>query len=463
MKILLVYPKYPDTFWSFKYALKFVSKKASLPPLGLITVAAMLPPEFEKKLVDMNVNKLKDEDILWADYLFLSAMSIQKESAKQVIRRCNELGVKVVAGGPLFTTRQNEFAGVDHFVLNEAEITLSSFIEDLKNGKERHIYKSDQWADLSKTPIPMHNLLDMKKYATMSIQYSRGCPFECDFCNIATLYGRAPRTKNSKQIIAELESIYSMGWRGGLFFVDDNFIGNKVKLKREILPAIIDWMKKKKYPFSFHTEASINLADDEELMQLLIKAGFDTVFIGIESPNEESLIECGKVTNKNRNLIASVKKIQQFGLQVQGGFIVGFDSDPSNIFDRLIEFIQESGITTAMVGLLNAPVGTKLYLRLKSEGRLLNSMSGDNTDFSMNFVPKMSYEALINGYKNIVQSIYTPKHYYTRLKRFLKNYNPIQEKVFHLRYSHIKAGLKSMFILGILRKERFYYWRLFIW
>lgn len=463
MRILLVYPKYPDTFWSFKYALKFVSKKASLPPLGLITVAAMLPPEFEKKLVDMNVEKLKDKDILWADYVFLSAMSIQKESAKSVISRCNALGVKVVAGGPLFTSRHEEFDGIDYFVLNEAEITLPLFLNDLENGRAMHIYTSSKWADMERTPIPIHRLLDMKKYATMNIQYSRGCPFDCDFCNITVLYGRVPRVKNSKQFIAELESLYSLGWKGGVFIVDDNFIGSKVKLKKEVLPAIIDWMKRKKYPFSFSTEASINLADDEELMQLLVKAGFDTVFIGIESPNEESLHECSKIHNKNRDLIASVKKIQKFGLQVQGGFIVGFDNDPINIFERLIEFIQESGIVTAMVGLLNAPVGTKLYNRLESEGRLLNTMSGDNTDFSMNFVPKMNYDALIKGYGNIIKSIYSPKHYYARLKCFLKEYNPVQAKVFHLRYSHIKAGLKSIFILGMFRQERFYYWRLFWW
>lgn len=227
MKALLVYPEYPETFWSFKYALKFISKKASYPPLGLITVAAMLPDEWEKRLVDMNVRKLTDEDLLWADYVFISAMSVQERSVRNVINRCNQLGRKVVAGGPLFTARYEEFQGVDHFVLNEGEITLPMFLEDLSNNRAKRVYKTDEWADISKTPVPMHSLIEMDKYAAMNIQYSRGCPFDCEFCDITVLFGRKPRTKNPEQIIAELDSLYNLGWRGGVFFVDDNFIGNK--------------------------------------------------------------------------------------------------------------------------------------------------------------------------------------------------------------------------------------------
>lgn len=463
MKSLLVYPEYPETFWSFKYALKFISKKASYPPLGLITIAAMLPDNWEKRLVDMNVRKLTDDDIIWADYVFISAMSIQEQSVRDVIKRCNKFGRKVVAGGPLFTARYEEFEGVDHFVLNEGEITLPMFLDDLAKNRAKKIYQTDQWADITKTPVPIHSLIEMDKYAAMNIQYSRGCPFDCEFCDITVLFGRKPRTKNPEQIIAELDSLYNLGWRGGVFFVDDNFIGNKKKLKEEVLPAIISWMEKKNYPFVFSTEASINLADDEELMRLMAKAGFNAVFIGIESPHEESLEECNKGHNRNRDLVESIKKIQRFGFEVMAGFIVGFDNDPPNIFDKLIEFVNKSNIIAAMVGLLNAPVNTKLYQRLKKEGRILKMMRGDNTDFSTNILPKMNMSMLIEGYKKVVQTIYSPKFYYNRIKRFLTEYNPPQPKFFHYRPEYTKAFLKSIFLLGIYSKERFQYWKLFFW
>jgi radical SAM superfamily enzyme YgiQ (UPF0313 family) len=390
-------------------------------------------------------------------------MSVQKESVKTVLARCRELGVKVVAGGPLFTNDYEEFADVDHLVLNEAEITLRSFLSDLKAGKPERIYASDEKADVTKTPIPLWELIDMRHYSCMNIQYSRGCPFDCEFCNITSLFGRVPRTKDSGQLIAELEKIYSLGWREGVFFVDDNFIGNKKKLKEKVLPSLIQWMEERKRPFYFSTEASINLADDEELMRLMAQAEFIAVFVGIETPHEESLIECAKAQNRNRDLISSVKKIQDFGLEVQAGFIVGFDQDPASIFEKMITFIQESGIVTAMVGLLNAPRGTKLYERLVTENRLLKTSTGDNTDLSMNFIPKMSYEKLIDGYRQIIENIYSPKQYYTRVKLFMKDYRPMQQKVVQMRYSYWKAGLKSVFILGVLGKERFYYWRLVFW
>jgi len=464
MKILFVYPKYPDTFWSFRHALKFISKKASFPPLGLLTVAAMLPEEWEKKLIDMNVSALTEENLEWADYVFLSAMVVQKKSVIEVIRRCKKLGIKVVAGGPLFTTGYEEFEDIDHFVLNEAESTLPLFLNDIKNGCAQHMYTSKEWPDLGKTPRPQWDLINMKKYASMCIQYSRGCPFNCDFCDIIVLNGHKPRTKSKDQILGELEVLYAQGWRGGVFFVDDNFIGNKKRLKIEILPAIIDWMKQKKYPFSFFTEVSINLSDDEELMQLMVKAGFNKVFVGIETPNEDSLTECNKYLNKNRNLIACVKKLQNIGLEVQGGFIVGFDNDPLSIFERQISFIQKSGIVTAMVGLLNAPHGTRLYHRLKKEDRLLNDSSGDNTDFSLNFIPKMNVEILMNGYKKILSTIYSPKHYYKRVITFLKCYKlkPLKRKI-HFKFCNLKAFFKSIWFLGIKGKERLHYWKLISW
>jgi len=463
MKILLVYPKYLDTFWGFKGVLKFISKKATHPPLGLLTVAAMLPNEWEKKLVDMNVTTLRDKDLEWADFVFVSAMSIQKASAKEVISRCKKMDIKIVAGGPLFTTGYEEFEDVDHFVLNEAEITLQPFLEDLKNGCAQHIYTSQELPDIQKTPLPLWDLIDMKKYAVMSIQYSRGCPYDCEFCNISVLYGRKVRTKSKAQIVGELEDLYSQGWRGDLFFVDDNFVGRKRKLKEEILPAIIEWMERKRHPFSFNTEASIDLSDDDELMQCMVKAGFTSVFVGIETVNEESLAECNKVQNKNRDLVACVKKIQKFGLQVVGGFIVGFDSDPPSIFERLSVFIQESGIVTAMVGLLNAPRSTSLYQRLVKEGRLLKDASGDNTDFSINFIPKMDYEILIKGYKRIITGIYSPEPYYKRVREFLREYRPSQKKAFRFHFSYLGAFLKSILFLGIIERERVYYWKLFLW
>jgi radical SAM superfamily enzyme YgiQ (UPF0313 family) len=463
MNILLVYPKYPTTFWSFTYALKFISKKASLPPLGLLTVAAMLPSDWQVRLVDKNVRSLSDDDLFWADYVFLSAMTIQRKSAESVISRCKALGVKIIAGGPLFTSVPEEFSHIDHLVLNEAEITLPLFLEDLKQGKAQHLYTSNQWANLTTTPVPRFDLLDKRKYASMNIQYSRGCPFDCDFCNITVLYGRVPRTKNADQLLAELQDLYIRGWRSGVFIVDDNFIGNKGKLKKEILPAIITWMKEHKHPFHLYTEVSINLADDEELMNLMVKAGFDQVFVGIESPNEESLAECSKLQNRNRDLIASVRKIQRAGLEVQAGFIVGFDKDPASIFERLIGFIQESGIVTAMVGLLNAPHGTKLYHRMKQEGRIVNSATGDNTDFSINFIPKMNSEDLLSGYRTILSTIYSPKHYYARVIKFLKEFRPGKTSRKRIPLTHVMAGFKSVVRLGIIGRERFQYWKLFFW
>lgn len=424
----------------------------------------MIPKEWERRLIDMNVSVLTEDDLKWADYVFISAMIVQKKSVREVMRMCKNLGVRVIAGGPLFTTGYEEFEDIDHFVLNEAESTLPSFLDDLKNGCAQHIYTSKERPDIRKTPPPQWDLINMKKYASMSIQYSRGCPYNCEFCDIIILNGNRPRTKSKDQILEELEVLYTQGWKGGVFFVDDNFIGNKKKLKTELLPCLIDWMKKKKYPFYFFTETSINLSDDEELMQSMVKAGFNRVFIGIETPNEESLTECNKYLNKNRDLIACVKKIQDNGFEVQGGFIVGFDNDPPSIFEKQISFIQKSGIVTAMVGLLNAPRGTRLYHRLKKEDRLLNEPSGDNTDFSINFIPKMNIEALINGYKKILNTIYSPKHYYKRVITFLKEYKPkpIKKKI-HFNFHNLRAFFKSIWFLGIKGKERFHYWKLISW
>ena len=461
MKILFIYPEFPDTFWSFKYALRFIHKKASSPPLGLLTVAAMLPPEWEKHLVDLNVTKLTDKDIEWADYVFISAMAVQRESAHQVISRCKGVDVKIVAGGPLFTQEYEEFGDVDHFVLNEAEVTLPHFLQDLEQGHASRIYSTSEFPDIKTTPVPQWELIDLKKYASMSIQFSRGCPFNCDFCNVTALLGHRPRIKSAEQIISELDALYDRGWRGGVFFVDDNFIGNKKSLKNELLPALIEWQKTKK-GITFNTEASINLADDKPLMNLMAAAGFDQVFIGIETPDEGSLAECNKSQNKNRNLVEDVRILQRAGLQVQGGFIVGFDNDTPSIFQRQIDFIQKSGIVTAMVGLLQAPLGTRLYERLKQEGRLSGPLTGDNVDGTTNIIPIMNLDTLREGYKDILANIYSPEHYYKRLKTFLREYKAPTIKT-SLDFQRFLAFFRSAYHLGIIGKERFHYWKLLIW
>lgn len=461
MKILLVYPETPSTFWSFKEALKFVSKKAAEPPLGLITVAAMLPKDWSKKLIDLNVSKLTDKDIVQADYVFISAMNVHLSSFKEIVRRCNKLGVKVVAGGPLCTTQHKDLLGVEHFILNEAEITLPIFLEDLKNGNPQPVYETSEFPDVSRAQIPMWELLDMKKYASMSMQYSRGCPYDCEFCSITMLNGRKPRAKCSEQFIKELNCLYELGWRGGISVVDDNIIGNKKMLKNDLLPVLIEWSKERKYPFFFITEVSINLADDDELMKLMVDAGFNSVFVGIETPNSESLNECGKTINLKRDLVDSVNKIQRNGMIVSGGFIVGFDNDTEAVFDEQINFIQQSGIANAMVGLLNAPTGTKLYSRMKDEGRLIEMFSGNNMDASINFVPKMKYSKLIRGYSRLLNTIYSQEEYYNRLKVFLKEYTVPLWTPKTLNLDQIKAFFRLIWLLGVIEKGKRYFWKLF--
>ncbi|MBW2207610.1 MAG: B12-binding domain-containing radical SAM protein [Deltaproteobacteria bacterium] len=461
MKVLLIYPEFPDTFWSFKHALKFIHKKSAYPPLGLLTVAAMLPKEWDKRLIDLNVTKITQDDLKWGDCIFISAMVVQRDSARQIISRCKEAGLKIVAGGPLFSSEHQDFEEVDHFVLNEAELTLSPFLEDLDRGCARRVYDSTEFCDIQETPIPMWELADMKRYAAMCVQFSRGCPFNCDFCNVTVLLGHRPRIKTVEQIITELNSLYDMGWHDNVFFVDDNFIGNRKFLKTELLPALAKWQEDKR-GIPFHTEASINLADDDTLMSMMVEAGFDAVFIGIETPDEEGLKECNKKQNKNRDLAESIKRIQRAGLQVQGGFIVGFDSDTRSIFQKQIDFIQESGIVTAMVGLLQAPVGTKLYKRLVKEGRLIGFTSGDNVDGTTNIIPKMGIENLREGYTNILSQIYSPKHYYQRVKAFLREYKAPKIRS-RIDTQHFLAFFRSSVRLGVFGKERFQYWKILLW
>jgi radical SAM superfamily enzyme YgiQ (UPF0313 family) len=461
MNILLVYPRHPDTFWNFRHALKFISRKSSDVPLGLLTVSALLPTGWKRRLTDLNVSKLKDRDIAWADFVFISAMSVQKDSVKEVISRCKNMNTRIVAGGPLFTEEYDQYPEADHLVLNEAEITLPFFIKDLERGTPQRIYRSDEFADITRSPLPDYSLIKLRKYATAGIQYSRGCPYDCEFCDITALFGRKVRTKSTYQVLEELGQLQKKGWRGSVFFVDDNFIGHKRKLKSDLLPALIMWMEANNYPFTFITEASVNLADDEELMDMMAKAGFNRIFIGIETPEESCLTECNKIHNSNRDLKQCVDIIQKKGLEVFGGFIVGFDNDPPNIFQRQIDFIQKSGIITAMVGLLNAPKLSRLYSRLQKEGRIIDDFTGNNTDYSMNFNPVMDRETLMEGYQKIIRNIYSSRSYYQRVKLFLKKYDTVNR--LPLTFNRFMAFIKSIFYIGIIEKNRRYYWQLLLW
>ncbi len=417
----MVYPDLPDTYWGFKYSLRFIGKKSGYPPLGLLTVAALMPDGYEIKLIDMNVEKLNDKDIKEADMIFISAMIVQNESMKKVIDRCRVFGKIIVAGGPYPTNSYKSIEGVDHFVLNEAEITLPLFLKDFENGTAEKIYTSDIKPDITKTPVPRFDLVDMRKYSAMILQYSRGCPFTCEFCDIIELFGRVPRTKLPGQFLTELEKIYNTGHRGSVFIVDDNFIGNKSHVKI-LLKEVIKWQKERRFPFFFYTEASINLSSDEELMDLMVEAGFNMVFVGIETPVEESLVLTKKSQNTKIELLESVRTIQNKGLEVSAGFIIGFDNDPVNIFELQSKFIRESGISMAMVGLLTALPKTQLFKRLEAENRILNESSGNNTfDLQVNFVPKMSPDLMIEGYKKVISEIYTPEEYFKRCRLLINN------------------------------------------
>ncbi|MGB3975913.1 MAG: DUF4070 domain-containing protein [bacterium] len=459
MKILLVYPKNPETFWSFKHIMKFVARKAAFPPLGLLTVGAMLPEKWQKKLIDMNVSALRDEDIDWADMVFISAMIVQKDSASEVVQRCKKVGKTIVVGGPLFSSQDNHWQDVDHYVLNEAEITLPLFLKDLAEGRPKRVYTSQERPDITLTPLPMWSLIDLKKYVTMPVQYSRGCPYNCEFCDIIIMNGRKPRTKTPSQMIAEIQSLYEAGWRGAIFIVDDNFIGNSPKVKK-MLPFLIDWQKRMKYPFTFLTEASTDLAQDKELLELMSAANFYKVFIGLETPDLNSLKECGKYQNMNMDLKTAVQTIHQHGMQVMGGFIVGFDNDTSTVFDSQIKFIQQIGVVTAMVGILTALPRTRLWHRLKGENRLLGESSGENTGDSINFIPRMGVDKLQEGYRNLIATIYSPKYYYRRIDTFIKSYKPCVVTKLHLQ--DIRAFLRSTWRIGIFSRARIHYWKLLI-
>lgn len=456
MNVLMIYPKCPSTFWSNDHFLSLFRKKGNIPPLGLLTVASLLPDEFNRKIIDMNYAELSDEDILWSDYVFVSAMIVQKDTSKEVFTRCRNLGVKIVAGGPLFTAMYDDYPEVDHFLLGEGEATIPMFLEDLKTGNLKRFYISDEKPDIKKSPIPRYDLVDITNYFQLPIQFSRGCPYDCEFCEITSMNGRIPRNKTPQQVITELEFAINLGWKGRVFFIDDNFIANKQQAK-ELLKKLAEWRKQTNFQSLFLTQLSINAADEEEMLELLRDAGFSLVFIGIETPSSDGLKECGKLQNQNINLIDSVRKFYRYGIKVAGGFIVGFDSDDETIFRRQLNFIQEAGVSLAMIGMLNALPNTSLKKRLQAEGRILDISPGSNTDFFSNIEPKMGSKKLIDGYKSLMKIAYSPKMFYERILNFVKYYNPVIKM--DLRKSYLLAGALTIIKLGFFTEGRIYFWR----
>ncbi len=461
MRVLLVYPRGPDTFWSFRHVLPFVSKKAAFPPLGLLTVAAMLPRAWTLQLVDLNVSELHDEDLRQADYVFLSGMIVHRQSAHEVAARCAALGRTVIAGGPLFTTGYRDFPEIPHFVLGEAEDLVGRLVADMQRGALQPVYRGADWPDVRNTPVPRWDLVRMRDYVTMPVQFSRGCPFNCEFCDIVVMNGRVPRTKEPAQVVRELEALRLAGWRDMVFIVDDNFIGNR-KRTRDLLTAMIAWRARAAPRMGFLTEASVNLADHEELCELMVEAGFKKVFLGIETPSAGGLAECGKTQNSKRDLAHAVQTLQRSGLEVMAGFIIGFDSDPPDIFARQFEFIQRTGVVTAMVGLLTALPQTALYQRLAREGRLLAETCGNNTDAAVNFVTRLDRDFVISGYKELMRKLYAPRHYHQRIRAFLRTLER-RGPAMRLSWSDVQAFLKSLWLLGVWHRGRGAYWGLFWW
>jgi len=460
MRVLLVNPEFPDTYWSFRHALPFEGKRCAFPPLGLLTVSALLPANWERRLVDLNIQPLKEADIEWADMVFATAMLVQKESLREIAKKCKARGKRVVLGGPYVTSTIEELPDADHLFLGEAETTLPQFVKDLEHGDAKPVYKAAERPPLSISPMPHFHLANMKRYSAMSIQYSRGCPFSCEFCDIIEIYGRVPRTKSNQQVLAEFDALYDLKWRGTVFIVDDNFIGNK-KNVRKLLPELAKWQKARGYPFSLITESSLNLADDEALLASMRDAGFRRVFIGIETPVEESLHEAQKSQNRG-DLLNSVKTIQSYGMEVMAGFIVGFDNDPVDIFQRQIDFIRRSSIPLAMVGLLNALPDTQLWKRLEREGRLLGEASGNNTVCTFNFKTRMDPAFLVQGYQTIMRTIYSPREYYERVLDSMRRTAEHFSEPTH--YSLIRGftTLTRIFVtLGVIDSERKEFWRFF--
>jgi radical SAM superfamily enzyme YgiQ (UPF0313 family) len=463
MKVLLIYPEMPDTFYAMKHFVSVIGKKAVYPPLGLITVAALLPKEWDIRLKDLNSSELKDEDISGTDIVFISAMNVQERSVTLIAEKCKAAGVKTVAGGPLFTHEYEKFPDIDHYVLNEAEITLPMFLEDLRKGKAARIYRTDRFAEIKDSPAPLFSLVNMNDYMFSIVQYSRGCPHKCDFCDVTALFGRIPRIKTAEQIIAELEMIRVSGKTKMVLFADDNLIGNRKCLKNELLPAVIEWRKAKKPPFFFSTQLTADLIDDRDLVKLMIDAGFRNIFVGIETPEYDSLEGSMKSQNLKRDLMNDILELHRAGFIVAGGFIVGFDQDGKDIFKRQADFIQKSGIPLPIVNVLKAPPGTELYSRMKKEGRITTGFAFLEAD--TNIVPAMGFTELMNGYFSLTAEIYKPENSYKRLVRFFDTYispNPEVKVPEKFSIEDVFMALRIFFLAGIISKNRYWFWKIVI-
>ncbi len=462
MNALLVYPQFPETYWSFKYALAFLGKKSAQPPLGLMTVSALLPHHWHKRLIDTNVEKLRDRDLKWADVVLLSGMRIQRDALLAIVERCHALGLPTVVGGPIASSVSAADLRANHVVIGEAESLITDLARDLELGTALPVYQATERPEMETSPLPDLSLIKMHRYSTMNVQYSRGCPFNCEFCDIIEIYGRRPRTKAVAQVLAELDQLRAAGWRESVFIVDDNFIGNKARA-RELCVALAEWRRQFKTNFDFSTEASLNLADDPELMRLMKQAGFKSVFLGIETPDVSGLIAANKLQNTRRSLLESVATIQSFGMQVMGGFILGFDTDTGDIFDRMVEFIEKSGIPIAMVGLLQAMPGTQLFRRLWREGRILDAGHGDNTGDHLNFLPHMDAQRLVAGYRSVLQRIYNSDAYFQRVKLYLSRTQSksgeLSSKQRWLTHSNARALVTSIVRQGVLDRQRWTYWK----
>ena len=456
MNALLVYPRFPDTYWSFRHALSFQGKRAAQPPLGLMTVAALLPASWNKRLIDTNVERLKDSDLAWAGVVLLSGMHIQQEHLVSIVRICRARGLRTVVGGPIASSLPAAGLEADHVVIGEAETIVAELARDLEAGCARAVYQAAERPSLDRTPAPDFHLIRMRRYSTMTVQYSRGCPFNCEFCDIIEIYGRRPRIKPVAQVLAEFDALYALGWRGPVFVVDDNFIGNKVRV-RDLLAALAGWQREHRYAFRLITEASLNLADDPALLRAMKDAGFASVFLGIETPDESSLAATNKLQNTRRDLLSSIAAIQSYGIEVMGGFILGFDTDREDIFDRLVDFIQKSAIPIAMVGLLQAMPGTQLHRRLSREGRILHAGGGNNTGCELNFLPRMNPHRLVEGYRSVLRRIYSREAYYARVRAYLQRCRPQYQARINL--GNLRALMLSLLRLGVLDRARFSYWK----
>ena len=471
MKTLLLYPLFPKSFWSFEKTLELVGRKAMLPPLGLITVAAIFPQEWEMKLVDRNVRDITEDEWQWAELVVLSGMIVQKEDLLNQVKEAKKRGKKVAVGGPYATALYQEIEeiGVDYLILDEGEITIPMFIEALAKGEETGMFRSGgEKPDVTTTPIPRFDLLDFDAYAEMAVQFSRGCPFQCEFCDIIVLYGRKPRTKTPQQMIAELERLYELGWRRSIFMVDDNFIGNKRNVKL-LLKELDPWMEEKGYPFSFSTEASVDLAKDQELMDSMVLCNFSVVFLGIETPDTSSLTTTHKYQNTRDPLSESVNKIIKSGLRVIAGFIIGFDGEKSGAGDRIVDFVEKTTIPVALFSMLQALPDTALSHRLKKEGRLRSESANINQTTLMNFVPTRPLEEIATEFVNGFWKLYDPQKFLDRTYRHyrilgesLSNNKPKekQEKKENKSFEWmiIRALVIILWRQGILRKTRWKFW-----